>query len=380
MRKLRRLRVASNNCAPPILRLLRSLQPDVLVLLAGDDEEGLVDVREELRPSIRPDVDCVGRVALPDHLEEVRAVRPGDQPAEVQLPVDDPGLAGDRRPTVPVELGEEGPLAVDAGLGLLVVEPREVGQGGRVVGPALDPDGALGDRWEHLVVLDDLRRVLLHVHALEAGEGEHGGVDDVVPELLQAGLDVPAEVLDLNPGVLGEDLGLAAQGGGPDHGALGHLLDALVLLRDEDVAGIFAREVAREDGALREVGGDVLHRVHADVNLVEEELHVELLREEALPADLGEGDVEPLVPLGRDDVDGDRALLGEVREGLRQALLRLVRLGEGERGPAGADAERVRGAVRELLRPRPEVPVGARLAASHQVPHPRRGGGGGGGG
>ena len=54
------------------------------------------------------------------------------------------------------------------------------------------------------------------------------------------------------------------------------------------VARVLALEHARQHGAVGEPRRHVLHRVDANVHLVAEERHVELLREEALAADLAQ--------------------------------------------------------------------------------------------
>jgi len=60
--------------------------------------------------------------------------------------------------------------------------------------------------------------------------------------------------------VLGQDLGLPAQGGAAHHRAGGQLGEVPGHGGDEGVAHVLAGEVAGEDGALGEVGGDVLFR------------------------------------------------------------------------------------------------------------------------
>ena len=54
------------------------------------------------------------------------------------------------------------------------------------------------------------------------------------------------------------------------------------------VTRVLALEHARQDGAVGEPRRHVLHRVDANVHLIAEERHVELLREEALAADLAQ--------------------------------------------------------------------------------------------
>lgn len=83
---------------------------------------------------------------------------------------------------------------------------------------------------------------------------------------------------------------------------------------DQCVAHVLAGEVARQDRALRQVGGHVLHGVDGDVDAAVEQRVVDLLREKPLATDVGQGLAEDLVSRGLDDADLEGALLGEVRE------------------------------------------------------------------
>ncbi len=100
--------------------------------------------------------------------------------------------------------------------------------------------------------------MLRHVEALEAGEREERGRALALLQLAEPRLHVAAEVDNLQVRVLAQDLGLAAQRGRADDGAGGELREVLCHRGDEDVAHVLAGEVAGQDGALREVGGDVL--------------------------------------------------------------------------------------------------------------------------
>lgn len=88
-----------------------------------------------------------------------------------------------------------------------------------------------------------------------------------VLDLLEPGLHVASEVHHLEGGVDCQQLRLPPQRGGPYHGAVGQVLDGLVLLADEHVVGLLADEVAGQDGAVGQPGGHVLHRVHAQIHL-----------------------------------------------------------------------------------------------------------------
>ena len=113
----------------------------------------------------------------------------------------------------------------------------------------------------------------------EPGVGQERGVDLALLQLPQARLDVAPEVDHLERGVLGQELRLPAQGGAPDDGPLGELLEGAVLGRDERVPHVLAREVAGEHRAGGQVGGHILHRVHRNVDAAVQEGVVLRLRD-----------------------------------------------------------------------------------------------------
>lgn len=80
--------------------------------------------------------------------------------------------------------------------------------------------------------------------------------------------------------VLAAELGDAAHTTRADHAPLGHLVEASVrqsLLDDEGVARVLALEDGAELAAGRELGRDVLERVHDRVDLAAQERNLELL-------------------------------------------------------------------------------------------------------
>ena len=102
---------------------------------------------------------------------------------------------------------------------------------------------------------------------------------------------------------------------------------------DQRVAHVLPRQVARQHGALGEVGRHVLHRVHGDVDAAVEQRVVDLLGEEPLAADVREGLSQDLVSRGLDDADLEGAVLGEVGEG------GLSKRGGGKRERVGVGVE-----------------------------------------
>ena len=76
-----------------------------------------------------------------------------------------------------------------------------------------------------------------------------------------------------------------------------------------------------------------------DVDLARQQGLLDLLGEQALAADLAQRAILHLVAGGLDDANLDAAGRGQMRMGGDQARARLVRLGEGERRAARADAQ-----------------------------------------
>ena len=66
-----------------------------------------------------------------------------------------------------------------------------------IASAAGNANGTLGNSGEHLLLVEDAGDAVGHVQALQASKGKEGGIDDTLIELPEAGLDVAAEVHDL---------------------------------------------------------------------------------------------------------------------------------------------------------------------------------------
>eukprot|EP00961_Rhodomonas_salina_P176729 2382412-Rhodomonas_salina.2 len=150
----------------------------------------------------------------------------------------------------------------------------------------LDTDGTLCNGGKHLIPVQDLGHAIGHVHALQTRKREESSINDIVVELAETRLNVAAEVHALDARVLGQELSLTPERGGANDGALGQLLDSLVLRGDERVTGVLAREHGFQVRVIREEGGHILHGVHAEVNLISKQRDIQFLREQPLSADL----------------------------------------------------------------------------------------------
>jgi hypothetical protein len=101
---------------------------------------------------------------------------------------------------------------------------------------------------------------------------------------------------------------LAAQAAGAHDRAGRQLVEAGVLVGDEGVARVFALEHGGQRKAFRQLHRHVLERMDRQVGAPLEHGRFELLDEQALAADLGQGAVEDLVATGCHSENFDAAV------------------------------------------------------------------------
>mmetsp|Transcript_8757 Transcript_8757/g.19256 ORF Transcript_8757/g.19256 Transcript_8757/m.19256 type:complete len:372 (-) Transcript_8757:376-1491(-) len=292
-------------------------------------------------PRLLSDGHGIFRLAGSLHFKFLRSVRHGDEPLEHHLPPHYFRLPRDGRLAVPVQSLQKRPFAIDADVRVHMIEHIEVFQRPFVARPTLNPDGSLRHGGQHLVPVEHAGGAFLHGHPVESRDGEEGGVHHSVVQFAQAGLHVAPEIDALQGGIDAHQLRLSSQRGGPDDAVVGEVLQRghAAVFVDEGVVGGLALQVAGEDGAVGEPGGNVFHGVDADVHFVAEEGHVELLGEEAFAAQFHQGFVEDHVALGLHHADLQSAVFAQFGEVFLEQATRLEGLGHGEGGAAGADAQ-----------------------------------------
>jgi len=104
-----------------------------------------------------------------------------------------------------------------------------------------------------------------------------------------------------------QELGLAADRGGADEGAVGKGVVGVFggidgVTEDDCVASVFAFEGAGEDDAGGEVGFEILEAVDGEIDTAVDLGFVDFFREEAFAADVGEAAVQNGVAGGLDGV------------------------------------------------------------------------------
>ena len=202
-----------------------------------------------------------------------------------------------------------------------------------IPGAALDADRALPRRRQHLLRREG-RGALRHAEPREPGHGEEGRVERPGPHPLQPRFDIAADERRHEVGAPGQHLRLPAERGRADARA-GRQVGERARPARQAVAGVFALQHGGQHEALRQRGLQVLHRVDRGVDPPFRQRRLDLLREQALAADIGQPPVAYPVPCraDRDDLDIEAGILRPQGGG------RLFRLPEGERAAARAETD-----------------------------------------
>jgi hypothetical protein len=174
---------------------------------------------------------------------------------------------------------------------------------------------------------------------LQARDRQQGSVHLTFGELAQTRVHVAAQGNHREVRADAQHLGLAAQAGGAQHGALGQIGQPSAVAREKGIARVLARQNRGNRQTGRQPGRHVFHGMGCDVDGPGQQGFLDLLGEQALAADLGQRPVAHPVAGGLDchDLHGAGDCQGSVRFG--QAAFYLPRLGQGQWATARADAK-----------------------------------------
>jgi hypothetical protein len=204
-----------------------------------------------------------------------------------------------------------------------------------VVGPRLDTEASLAGRGDHL---GHRHRgyVLWHdAQAQQPGRGEHERVHVALGELAQPSVHVAPQVFQQDVGAPPEDLRPPAQARGADHSARGQG----ALPSDEDVERARPLRDHRERDPTLVLGGQVLRRMHSEVDLSLAQRADDLLDPQPLQSRGRSLSRRPPVTRGH-----DRHELGSHAERL-ELLGDTTALSHRERRTPGADPQRHDGSL-----------------------------------
>ena len=148
-------------------------------------------------------------------------------------------------------------------------------------------------------------------------------------------MHVAAQVEQLQVGAQPGELHPAAQAAGANARALWQCGEAGVVVADEGVVRVFARQDGGDAETVGQVHADVFHRMDGDIGLAARYRLFQLFDKEAFAADAGEWCVQDLVAACRHRYEAD----GDVRVMRAQAVGDVFGLPEGKPAFAGGDAD-----------------------------------------
>ena len=206
---------------------------------------------------------------------------------------------------------------------------RQYAQRRHIIGAARQGQCTLTGRGRHLVIVEQGCDMAGQPKPGQSCQRQESGVYGAFFQFAQPRLDAAAQDNDFQVGPKMQRLGLAAQAGGADHGALRQIPQRFGLVGNESVAGVFTMRHRRQHNAIGQPRRQVLHRMHRRVDAPVQQGFIQLLGEEPFAA----GILQPLVlePVAA----GDEALQREIRFGqvrcARQQCRHHAALGQSQR-------------------------------------------------
>src|SRR5712692_5946590 len=221
-------------------------------------------------------------------LDVLRAVDGADASFENKLSTLSarPGAEGNLAATL--QRGEERALGNDGGTGLSIVQSAE-DVGGFVVGEAaFSGNGTLADRGHADIGGKRFADAVRPAETVESGFGEHHSVVFAALDFAKTGVNVAAQVADIEIGTDVAKLRLAAEASGADSRAVTEIGEGDAIGGDDAVAHVFAAKDGGKGNARGNVGGYVFDAMHGDVDGFFEKSVFQFLDENPFAANLRE--------------------------------------------------------------------------------------------
>lgn len=250
----------------------------------------------------------------------------------------EPRRSADRRPARTVENPQQRPFAFQRDA-CRRIENRGKERGClRIAASTGDRDGALSDRRHKVVGIENRCEPVGKAEPFQAGEREKRRIDFAAHDLVEACLHIAAQKRDGKIGAQAFHHRSAPQRCRADNGTLRQVAGAVRFSGNPGIANIFTRQIADDADLIRQDRWQILRRMDGDVDVAFEESAIELLREKALAARLGQRPVLNPVACRADDFDLEMCGVEMVRR--RETLAQFMRLRKCEAAATGADPER----------------------------------------
>ncbi len=233
---------------------------------------------------------------IADHLA---AVGSEYRAGEKEFSVFQCGISADGNLASSAQFGEHGSLGSHREAGPRIVEGKRSFESFAFF-ESFDGEGALGYGGANDVGAEDFADDVSPAESAKPGGGEDYGI--VVPAFHfgDPGIDVAADVLDIEVGADAAKLGDAAEGTGADRCPE---LDVAQLAADDGVAGVGALRHGGEGEAFGELGREILQAVHGEIDAPVEESLFDLAGKEAFAGDFMQGHLEYTIARRLDDFD-----------------------------------------------------------------------------
>jgi len=146
----------------------------------------------------------------------------------------------------------------------------------------------------------------------QAGISQHGGVQILLLQLAQAGVDVPPQVYHPEIVAVPQKLGAAPEAAGADKRPSGQLIQLFAPAGNQHVGRVFPLAHGTYDQAFGQFGGQVLHAVHRHVDFPAQHGRFQFFSKKALISYFNKGRVKDTVAQGTDSYNPEAATGAEL--------------------------------------------------------------------
>ena len=193
--------------------------------------------------------------------------------------------------------------------------------------------GSLANSREHLFRIKKGSDPLRKSQPVQSGPGKDNGIIFTFIKFTQPGIQIAAQVFDVQIRTKAGQLCLTPQAGSPNDRSPGQVVHTCIVKRDKGILGNFP---CRHYGHMKsggQIGGHVLHGVDGKIDPLIQQGIFDFLDKQPLAADLGQGYIQDFITLG--------GYLDQFHPGVGILLFNPVfhpgRLGNSQQAGPGAD-------------------------------------------
>ena len=176
------------------------------------------------------------------------------------------------------ERGQHGTFGGDPGPCLGMLQALGDLKRGIAIVARLHRQRALAHGWTHHAGIEEFRDSIFQSQTPQSGRGENDGIVAAFIQFAQPGIDVAANVFDLQIGPASSKLRGAAQRTSSYASARGQILEGAAY---QSIAWIFALRDGGQRQALRQIGGHVFQAMYGQIDRASEQRFLNFLGEQS---------------------------------------------------------------------------------------------------